>query len=138
MSSINRNYHFFFCMQTTAYGLRIMDWSSDVCSSNLMLGEAQPVGDRARVSKILSCAAGADARRLRAMIIELERHADDLGARSRGERGDDARIDSTRHGDDDSPVFQRHGQLKIGLGEPGGGGNRLDHGRRHLGMPVPK
>src|SRR3546814_11768275 len=70
-----------------------------------MMREAQPVGDRARVANILSGAAGADALRLRAMIIELERHADDLGARSRGERGDDARTDSARHGDDDPPVF---------------------------------
>src|SRR3546814_20634571 len=26
---------FFFCKQKTAYGLRISDWSSDVCSSDL-------------------------------------------------------------------------------------------------------
>src|SRR3546814_2393519 len=42
-----------------------------------MMREAQPVGDRARVANILSGAAGADALRLRAMIIELERHAED-------------------------------------------------------------
>src|SRR3546814_6526579 len=31
----------FFFKQKTAYGLRIMDWSSDVCSSDLRLAEAQ-------------------------------------------------------------------------------------------------
>src|SRR3546814_1882543 len=29
---------FFFCKQKTAYELRISDWSSDVCSSDLMAG----------------------------------------------------------------------------------------------------
>src|SRR3546814_2745326 len=28
-------YEFFFCQQKTAYGMRISDWSSDVCSSDL-------------------------------------------------------------------------------------------------------
>src|SRR3546814_10854179 len=32
-------FFFFFCKQTTAYELRISDWSSDVCSSDLMVGE---------------------------------------------------------------------------------------------------
>src|SRR3546814_20610523 len=113
--------------------MRISDWSSDVCSSDLdhrvaetafmvmdMVREAQPVGDRARVANILPGAAGADALSLRAMIIELQRHADDLGARARGERGADARVYSTRHGDDHSPVFHRTGQPTLPLGEPGG------------------
>src|SRR3546814_10223093 len=30
---------FFFCKQKTAYGLRISDWSSDVCSSDLQAAE---------------------------------------------------------------------------------------------------
>src|SRR3546814_3229114 len=29
---------FFFCKQKTAYELRISDWSSDVCSSDLLAG----------------------------------------------------------------------------------------------------
>src|SRR3546814_13665599 len=31
------NVHFLFCKQKTAYELRISDWSSDVCSSDLLL-----------------------------------------------------------------------------------------------------
>src|SRR3546814_10540529 len=31
---------FFFCMQKTAYEMRISDWSSDVCSSDLIVGVA--------------------------------------------------------------------------------------------------
>src|SRR3546814_1104331 len=31
------NYCFFFCKQKTAYEMRISDWSSDVCSSDLIL-----------------------------------------------------------------------------------------------------
>src|SRR3546814_7204370 len=30
---------FFFCKQKTAYEMRISDWSSDVCSSDLQLNE---------------------------------------------------------------------------------------------------
>src|SRR3546814_16076896 len=37
---------FFFFKQKTAYGLRISDWSSDVCSSDLAIGIDRP--DRAR------------------------------------------------------------------------------------------
>src|SRR3546814_4685299 len=36
---------FFFFKQKTAYEMRISDWSSDVCSSDLV-GHAQPVGVR--------------------------------------------------------------------------------------------
>src|SRR3546814_3593694 len=32
------DWSFFFCKQKTAYELRISDWSSDVCSSDLRLG----------------------------------------------------------------------------------------------------
>src|SRR3546814_2483273 len=33
--------HFFFFKQKTAYELRISDWSSDVCSSDLLSGQRQ-------------------------------------------------------------------------------------------------
>src|SRR3546814_8899424 len=33
----------FFFKQKTAYEMRISDWSSDVCSSDLLAGEADPV-----------------------------------------------------------------------------------------------
>src|SRR3546814_8231696 len=75
-----------------------------------MVREAQPVGDRARVADVLPGAARPDTLRLGAMIIELQRHPDHLGARARRERRDDARIDTARHGDDDSPVLQRRSE----------------------------
>src|SRR3546814_10516181 len=37
-------YGFFFFKQKTAYEMRISDWSSDVCSSDLMLGRALRIG----------------------------------------------------------------------------------------------
>src|SRR3546814_2590572 len=33
--------HIFFCKQRTAYELRISDWSSDVCSSDLAGGDSR-------------------------------------------------------------------------------------------------
>ena len=97
-----------------------------------------PVGNRPRVANILPGAACTDALRLGAMIVKLQRHPDHLGARARRKRRDHARIDSARHGDDDSPTLHRFGELKIGPGEPGGDGNRVDHDRRHLGTNAPK
>src|SRR3546814_2603180 len=37
--------YFFFFKQKTAYEMRISDWSSDVCSSDLELAQARDVGD---------------------------------------------------------------------------------------------
>src|SRR3546814_4058023 len=37
--------YFFFFKQKTAYEMRISDWSSDVCSSDLRIGDAAFVGD---------------------------------------------------------------------------------------------
>src|SRR3546814_3136426 len=45
-------YYFFFFKQKTAYEMRISDWSSDVCSSDLVLycdlGPAAPLGTDTR------------------------------------------------------------------------------------------
>src|SRR3546814_1481657 len=40
-------FFFFFFKQKTAYEMRISDWSSDVCSSDLAIGEAVGLGDGA-------------------------------------------------------------------------------------------
>ena len=40
------------------------------------------------------------------MIVELQRHADDFGARAGGERGHDRAVDAAGHGDDD-PCFAK-------------------------------
>src|SRR3546814_10650403 len=49
---ISDKYSFFFFKQKTAYDMRISDWSSDVCSSDLIIprGDAahHPPGDAAR------------------------------------------------------------------------------------------
>src|SRR3546814_4431515 len=39
---------FFFFKQKTAYEMRISDWSSDVCSSDLQRAERRRAGDRQR------------------------------------------------------------------------------------------
>src|SRR3546814_14590679 len=59
--------YFFFFKQKTAYEMRISDWSSDVCSSDLMAGErivytsgstGQPKGARLGAAQIMhTCAA---------------------------------------------------------------------------------
>src|SRR3546814_4707722 len=43
---------FFFFKQKTAYEMRISDWSSDVCSSDLRGGGAQPGQPRARSARL--------------------------------------------------------------------------------------
>src|SRR3546814_2511881 len=44
----------FFCFkQKTAYEMRISDWSSDVCSSDLLLAtRSQPAGDRRKAPRL--------------------------------------------------------------------------------------
>src|SRR3546814_9005465 len=41
---------FFFFKQKTAYEMRISDWSSDVCSSDLLMSLLTPLGDALRCS----------------------------------------------------------------------------------------
>src|SRR3546814_3933393 len=56
---VHLSFDFFFFKQNTAYEMRISDWSSDVCSSDLqgqsghtaMEGKANPVSD----SALLAC-----------------------------------------------------------------------------------
>src|SRR3546814_9353889 len=63
-------FSFFFFKQMTAYELRISDWSSDVCSSDLLLSDIEPnrdvglathhyfpVGDVAALAERLRCPA---------------------------------------------------------------------------------
>src|SRR3546814_7389363 len=47
---------FFFFKQKTAYEMRISDWSSDVCSSDLLKGERLPdAGAEPLVCEIVGC-----------------------------------------------------------------------------------
>src|SRR3546814_4927232 len=58
---------FFFFKQKTAYEMRISDWSSDVCSSDLAVGDAHDRDHAAGVDRVVSdrtlqpCSAPADA-----------------------------------------------------------------------------
>ena len=65
-----------------------------------VMGNADALGDRARVVDILAGAAGALAVGGLAMVVELQRHPDDVIPfrleQGRGDRG----IDASRHGDD--------------------------------------
>src|SRR3546814_4188122 len=49
----NRSFLFFFFKQKTAYEMRISDWSSDVCSSDL----CAPAGRGRPTSNMICCAA---------------------------------------------------------------------------------
>src|SRR3546814_11035094 len=44
-------YFVFFFKQKTAYEMRISDWSSDVCSSDLILAEFAPIAEQTNVPK---------------------------------------------------------------------------------------
>ena len=50
-----------------------------------------------------------------AMIVELQRDPDHLGAGARGERGHDRAVDPARHGDDDPGLAERRAQGEIDL-----------------------
>ena len=67
---------------------------------------ADALGDGARVVDVLARAAGALAMRRRAVVVELQRDADDVIAlgleQRRGHRG----IDAAGHGDDDAGVLR--------------------------------
>ncbi len=78
-----------------------------------VMRDPQPVAHRARVADVAPGAARSGAPHRLAMIVELERDADRLGAAARGERGHHRTVDPARHGDDDSPLCQRLRKLEI-------------------------
>src|SRR3546814_14965651 len=96
---------FFFFKQKTAYEMRISDWSSDVCSSDLQGGEVHVEPDRQHVL-------------LRRQAVGGE---DQQGAGQRGaERQREAQRVERREGG-------RQGQRQTGEGgEKGGGGRPAD------------
>src|SRR3546814_659992 len=75
-------FFFFFFKQKTAYEMRISDWISDVCSSDLHVAYAQVAVDGRAIIVV-----GADTRlkhceigRLRRLLDEVDRAADRTGA----------------------------------------------------------
>src|SRR3546814_3886533 len=95
---VNVVYFFFFFKQKTAYEMRISDWSSDVCSSDLQVrGELRERGQLAELRQRQLDAAG-----------EL---LDDLGLR----RTTHARHrDAGVHGRADAGVEQRSEERRVG------------------------
>src|SRR3546814_2902118 len=53
---------FFFFKQKTAYEMRISDWSSDVCSSDLIVDALDPLGKHPAAPRIKRCGFGMIAR----------------------------------------------------------------------------
>ena len=80
------------------------------------MGDAEPVADGLGVVDVLAGAAGARALHRLAMVVELERDADHLGAGARGQRGDDAAVDAARHGDDDARIAAAGGSRSKSIG----------------------
>ena len=66
---------------------------------------AERLGDAPRIGDILAGAARAGAMGGRAVIVELQRHADDVIAFALQEAGDDREIDAARHRHDDAGLF---------------------------------
>jgi len=70
------------------------------------MGNGQRFGDRARVMDVAPSAAGALAMGRRAVVVKLQRHADDVIALSLQQRSRDRGIDAARHGDDDPRILR--------------------------------
>ena len=71
-----------------------------------VMRNADPLGDVAGVVDVLPGAAGALAMGGRAMIVKLQRDADDVIALGLQQRSRHRRIDAARHGDDDPGVLR--------------------------------
>src|SRR6202453_1619925 len=71
-----------------------------------IMRDADPLSNVARVVDVLPGATGALAMGGRAMIVKLQRDADDIVSLGLQQRGRRRRIDAARHGDDDSGVLR--------------------------------
>ncbi len=80
-----------------------------------IMGDSEPVGDRLGVVNVLPRAARAGPPDRFAMIVELERHSNDLGAALCSKRGRDRAVDPARHGDDDSGVTGTAAEVEIDI-----------------------
>src|SRR6516164_333349 len=72
-----------------------------------VVGNADPLRHRARVIDVLAGAAGTLAMGRGAMVVELQRDADDVVALGLEQRRRDRGIDATRHGDDHAGGLRR-------------------------------
>src|SRR3546814_20754826 len=99
-------FDFFFFKQKTAYEMRISDWSSDVCSSDLDgVAAERPQLPRDRIEQLPVVAA----RKVRAADRTLEQHvADDRQLRRRVVEDDMARRVTRTMDDIEGQVADRH------------------------------
>ena len=74
--------------------------------------DAEPGRHGARVADVAAGAARAGARRRAAIVVEPQRHADDVVAFGVEQRGHHRRVDAARHGDDDSGLAGRLGDVE--------------------------
>src|SRR3546814_15611075 len=99
------------CKQKTAYEMRISDWSSDVCSSDLrdLLGpvdEGDGIGGQRRMVALVTAVLLADRRRTRPPV------AQPLAQRSQ------CRAESGGIGDRKSDVYGQSASVRVGLVGP--------------------
>ena len=87
--------------------------------------DADPLGDIARIVDVLPGAAGALAMGGRAMIVKLQRDADDVVAFGLQQRSRHRGIDAARHGDDDPGVLWTAFEIQT---VEHGSGHRCDRG----------
>ena len=71
-----------------------------------VMRNADALGDAARIVDVLAGAAGALAVGRRAVVVKLQRDADDVVALGLQQRRRDRGIDAARHGDDDAGVLR--------------------------------
>ena len=81
------------------------------------MGDAEALGDAARIVDVLAGAAGALPAERRAVVVQLERDADHLAAGLDQERRRARAVDAARHGDDHAALGGRTLELQV-----------LDHG----------
>ena len=77
-----------------------------------VMRNAQRFGNATGVVYVLSGAARTGAMGGRAVVVELQRHADDVIAFALQDAGDHRRVDAARHGDDDAGFFGAAGKIE--------------------------
>jgi hypothetical protein len=79
--------------------------------------EAHALRDPARVANVGAGAAGPAPSGRRAMIVELQRHADHVAALTGERRRDNGAVDAAGHGDDDTPILRQVGAKRLKIAE---------------------
>ena len=83
-----------------------------------VMGDPDPLGDGPRVMDIPARAAALGPLHRDALVVQLKRDADHLGAGLRGQRGHDRAVDAARHGNDDPGALRGPVELEIRVHHP--------------------